>query len=623
MSLTPVSRMRFRVFLVASVLALGCAGAGAAGPQSKAPAQPPAAEAEKIKLPLPWKVGQVLKYETEKVKTKTAPGNREKSIATATVEVRTVEADAKGFAQEWRWRDAKEDIVEGDKSMSEAMAKASRQIEARDLPLVIEMDPDGSYRRSRNIDEIAKVFREVMRPVIGELIAKGVRDASVGLDDAKRKEALDKVPAQTEAFLDRVTSSALLEAIMTREIQGILNYSGMELEDDQAYELETSLPNPTGAPPFPAKLTFGLYVEEDEPEDVYLEWRMAIDESKAAAVAFETAERLFGRKLTDAERKDLPVKMSITDEGFIVFERATGIPELFQNVRTTKLGEQANYERDRMRLQGTEHEHEWVDENPQDTEPTLSSAERDAQLCADEGADVVAAIAACSRILERGDLDAKQRARWHAARAGHRVRSAQYAQAIADFDKAIAAQPQDHRPYVGRANAQLQSGNHDATLADAAKAAALQPTSVEAQLLQGSAHEARKDYVRAAAHFGEAIARAPTDPRGHDARCWTRALAGDLEGAKADCDRALVLAPDSGNTFNSRGYVHFRAARFADAVRDYDAAIAVRQDVASSWYIRGLAKRALGDAKGADADIAKGLSLDPKVAERYAGYGVK
>ena len=39
--------------------------------------------------------------------------------------------------------------------------------------------------------------------------------------------------------------------------------------------------------------------------------------------------------------------------------------------------------------------------------------------------------------------------------------------------------------------------------------------------------------------------------------------------------------------------------------------------------IRGLAKRALGDAKGADADIAKGLALDPKVAERYAGYGVK
>lgn len=33
--------------------------------------------------------------------------------------------------------------------------------------------------------------------------------------------------------------------------------------------------------------------------------------------------------------------------------------------------------------------------------------------------------------------------------------------------------------------------------------------------------------------------------------------------------------------------------------------------------------RALDDAKGADADIAKALHLDPKVADRYAGYGVK
>ena len=33
-------------------------------------------EAEKIKLPLPWKLGQSLKYETERVKTETGPGKR-------------------------------------------------------------------------------------------------------------------------------------------------------------------------------------------------------------------------------------------------------------------------------------------------------------------------------------------------------------------------------------------------------------------------------------------------------------------------------------------------------------------------------------------------------------------
>ena len=47
----------------------------------------------------------------------------------------------------------------------------------------------------------------------------------------------------------------------------------------------------------------------------------------------------------------------------------------------------------------------------------------------------------------------------------------------------------------------------------------------------------------------------------------------------------------------------------------------VHQALRALW--RGLAKRALGDAKGAQADIAKGLALDPKVGERYAGYGAQ
>ena len=88
-------------------------------------------------------------------------------------------------------------------------------------------------------------------------------------------------------------------------------------------------------------------------------------------------------------------------------------------------------------------------------------------------------------------------------------------------------------------------------------------------------------------------------------------------------DRALELDAGSSNSYNSRGYVNFRAGRFAESVHDYDAALAAQPAVASSWYVRGLAKRALGDAAGAEADIAKGLALDPKVAERYAGYGVK
>ena len=142
-------------------------------------------------------------------------------------------------------------------------------------------------------------------------------------------------------------------------------------------------------------------------------------------------------------------------------------------------------------------------------------------------------------------------------------------------------------------------------------------------MLIGAAHEGLKDYRRASEHFGRALELAPGDPRGHDARCWSRAMLADFAGAKSDCDRAIELDANRWNSYNSRGYVHYRAGRFDDAVRDYDAAIGGLPEVASSWYVRGLAKRALGDAKGAEADIAKGLALDPKVGERYAGYGAQ
>ena len=378
-------------------------------------AEPPA-KAEEIKVPLPWKQGQVLQYQFEQVETKTRPGAREKSISTSMLEVKTVEAGKEGFVQHWRSYDNKQEVLEGDKDGARAIADAMKGLE--DLALVVDTDADGLYKGMRNLDEVAKRLRAAMQPVMLTLLREATEKNTAALEPAKRKEAIDKVEAEANAFLDRFTQAQVLEGLLTRDIQTVLNFSGAELEDDQAYELETTLENPTGGAPFPAKLTFGLYVEKESPEDVWLEWRLEIDAVKGAAAIWDTVERLYGRKIDDAERKTLPAQVSIVDTGFIVFERATGMPELYQYVRNTKIAENANYERRRMRLLGTAHDHEWVEENPQDTEPELAAEERDAQLCADHEADVQAAIAACSRALERKDLSLRSARRGMPSGAG-------------------------------------------------------------------------------------------------------------------------------------------------------------------------------------------------------------
>lgn len=137
-----------------------------------APAAEP--EAEKIKLPLPWKQGEVLHYATERVKTETAPGKREKSVATSKGTVATLEVGKDGYLQQWSWSESKEEVLEGDKSRQAAFAQAAAELEK--IALLVEMDAEGHYSRLRNVDGIGQQMLGAMEDAAGAEadIAKGL-----------------------------------------------------------------------------------------------------------------------------------------------------------------------------------------------------------------------------------------------------------------------------------------------------------------------------------------------------------------------------------------------------------------------------------------------------------------
>src|SRR5207245_6565106 len=58
------------------------------------------------------------------------------------------------------------------------------------------------------------------------------------------------------------------------------------------------------------------------------------------------------------------------------------------------------------------------------------------------------------------------------------------------------------------------------------------------------------------------------------------------------------------------------------AIADFDAALKAHPESAPSLYGRGLAKLARGDAAGASADTAAAQRLDPKIAQKFANWGV-
>ena len=63
--------------------------------------------------------------------------------------------------------------------------------------------------------------------------------------------------------------------------------------------------------------------------------------------------------------------------------------------------------------------------------------------------------------------------------------------------------------------------------------------------------------------------------------------------------------------------------KFAAAIADENSALNANGKDADASYIRGLSKLKTGDAIGGNADIAAAKAINPKIAEAYAGYGMK
>lgn len=69
--------------------------------------------------------------------------------------------------------------------------------------------------------------------------------------------------------------------------------------------------------------------------------------------------------------------------------------------------------------------------------------------------------------------------------------------------------------------------------------------------------------------------------------------------------------------------MYFRMENYADAIADNSASLERNPKSASSLYVRGLAKLQVHDTRSGDQDIAAAKAIDSKIAEIYAGYGMK
>lgn len=312
------------------------------------------AAAPTVQWVLPWKAGTTLVYAMEDTTTEVRGDQRSRSRSTSTTEVRITEASKEGFVQSWTGTGGRFQVLEGDRAAEALMQQFASAFDG--VALEVQLNAAGNYARAGNIAELAPRLREAF-----------LAGAQLGLDQQLAKtgedvsgEARLKAMERMQGIVDRMTAPAVLEAMLTRNVQWYNGFVGIDVEPDETYELHTELPNPFGGPTFPATLTFSLAVSSEDPEDLFVSFDQRIDPEKGRAAVIGATRALLGEDVPENSLQALA--FSMVDEGLFVVHRPTGTVEMFEAVRTTKFGDFEKVERHRLRLTSGGHGHVWRDE---------------------------------------------------------------------------------------------------------------------------------------------------------------------------------------------------------------------------------------------------------------------
>ncbi|QMW24242.1 tetratricopeptide repeat protein [Sandaracinobacteroides saxicola] len=196
------------------------------------------------------------------------------------------------------------------------------------------------------------------------------------------------------------------------------------------------------------------------------------------------------------------------------------------------------------------------------------------------------------------------------------------ARKLADLDAALKLNPGYTSALAAKAETQADAGDIPGALATLDAALKTSPDDRGLLTVRGLLLAKKGDMARATKDFA-AVSAKTTDATELNNLCWEKATAGvALAMALEECDRALKLAPGIAGFLDSRGMVLLRLGRLDEAIADYGKALAQEPDQAESLYGRAVAWARKGERAKSDADAAAAIKRDPKVKERFEGYGL-
>lgn len=235
-----------------------------------------------------------------------------------------------------------------------------------------------------------------------------------------------------------------------------------------------------------------------------------------------------------------------------------------------------------------------------------------------------------------------------------------FAQALADLDRACALAPEMAEYFVRRGTVHEQLRQRQAALKDYDEALSVESTQIEARLRRAWLRLAGKDLSgtqedvqlldqtlapqshqrlqlaqlyerldqpeRALAQWDQWIPAHPHDvalASVLNSRCWTRTMRNiRLDQALDDCDKAIDLQDKNASYYDSRAWLRLRQGELRKALADYDRALKLKPELAWALYGRGIARRKLGDTEAGTVDIEAARKLLPQIDTQAGRYGL-
>ena len=260
-------------------------------------------------------------------------------------------------------------------------------------------------------------------------------------------------------------------------------------------------------------------------------------------------------------------------------------------------------------------------------EETLKNAKETAHTQSGaENADFQAQLQALDQREQEGEARRESQGQltpWDYLRRGNRHYDAgEYADAIAEYTKAIALDPNSAVTYNNRGYAYAELGKYAEAIADYTMAIVLDPKDSTAYNNRGYVYNELGKYAEAIADCTQAIALDPKDSAAYNNRGYAYAELGKYAEAIADYTMAIVLDPKDSTAYNNRGYVYNELGKYAEAIADCTQAIALDPKYATAYNHRGYAYRNLGKYAEAIADCTQAIALDSQYAKAYNNRGV-